>query len=261
MTDEGEPDSTDWRQVFESTYASAASPTEERVWREVFGDEYPEGVDPYSFVSRTELARFAEEVRVGPGEVLADLGCGRGGAGLWVAAATGADLIGIDIAEAALVAARARAAAMGRANAKYQRGEFESTGLDDESVDAAMSVDALLFTPSKAAALVELRRILRPGGRLVLTSWDYHSQPVGRPPQVPDHRPLAEAAGLRVLAYDATDDWRERGGRVGQGLLDAVEELAAESGEPVDDVRASIVAMNATLDTMSRRFFLVAEAR
>ena len=256
MTDE-----TDWRQVFESTYASAASPIDERIWREVFGDEYPEGVDPYSFVSRSELARFAEEVRVGPGDVLVDLGCGRGGAGLWVAAATGADLIGIDIAEAALDAARERAAAMGRSNATFRRGEFESTGLGDASADAAMSVDALLFTPSKAAALVEFRRILRPGGRLVLTSWDYHSQPVGRPPQVPDHRPLAEAAGLRILAYDTTEAWRERGERIGQLLLDAVEDLAAESGEPLDQVRASIVQMNATLETMSRRFFLVAEAR
>lgn len=261
MREQVTPDATDWRQRFEKTYSSAASPVQERIWREVYGDEYPEGVDPYSYVSRSELARFAEEVSVGPGEVLVDVGCGRGGAGLWVASATGADLIGIDIAESALVAARERAAAMGRANATFLRGEFEATTLEDASVDATMSVDALLFTPSKSAALAELRRILRRSGRLVLTSWDYHSQPIGRPRQVPDHRPLAEAAGFRVLAYDTTDEWRERGARTSKGLLDAAGELAAESGEPVDDVRASIVDMNASLETMSRRFFLVAEAR
>lgn len=261
MSDPTAPKSTDWRQVFESTYSSAASPTQERVWREVLGDEYPEGIDPYSFVSRSELQRFAAEVAVGPGDVLADVGCGRGGAGLWVSGATGADLVGIDIAESALVAARERAAAMGRTNATFQRGEFEATGLGDGAVDAVMSIDALLFTPSKAAALVELRRILQPGGRLVLTSWDYHSQPAGRPPQVADHRPLAEAAGFDVVAYDTTVDWHERNERTGQGLLEAVEALAAESGETVDEVRASIVEMNATLETMLRRFFLVAEAR
>jgi SAM-dependent methyltransferase len=124
-----------------------------------------------------------------------------------------------------------------------------------------MSVDALLFTPSKAAAFAELRRILRPGGRLALTSWDYHSQPVGRPPQVPDHRPLAEMAGFKVVAYDTTENWRERSVRIGQELLEAAEELAAESGDPVDKVRAGIVEMNATIETMTRRFFLVAEAR
>jgi ubiquinone/menaquinone biosynthesis C-methylase UbiE len=260
MTEEPRASTTDWRQVFEHTYSSAGSPVQERIWREVFGDEYPEGVDPYSFISRSELARFADEVRVGPGQTLVDLGCGRGGAGLWVAAATGAKLIGIDIAEAALVAARARATAMGSA-ATFHRGEFESTGLADGTADAIMSVDALLFTPSKSAAFTELRRILRPGRRLVMTSWDYHRQPVGRPPQVPDHRPLAENAGFDVVAYDTTDQWRERSEQIGQALLDAAEELAAESGETVEEVRASIAEMNATVETMTRRFFLVAEAR
>ena len=84
----------DWRAVFEATYSSAASPTQERIWRAVFGDAYPDGVDPYSFVSRMELTRFAGEVQVGPGNALVDVGCGRGGAGLWVSAATGAELIG-----------------------------------------------------------------------------------------------------------------------------------------------------------------------
>jgi cyclopropane fatty-acyl-phospholipid synthase-like methyltransferase len=260
MTNEPATPATDWRQVFEDTYATAASPTQERIWRDVFGDEYPEGVDPYSFVTRTELGRFATELRVGPGDTLLDLGCGRGGAGLWVAPATGANLIGIDIAESALVAARARAVAMG-SPATFRRGEFEATGLDDGSTDAIMSVDALLFTPSKAAAFGEFRRIIRSGGRLVLTSWDYHRQPIGRPPQVSDHRPLAEAAGFDVVAYDTAENWRERNERTGQGLLEAAEELAAESGETVEEVRASIIEMNSTLETMIRRFFLVAEAR
>jgi len=255
-----EPRPVDWRSVFEATYSAAASPIEERIWRAAFGDEYPDGLDPYSFVSRSELARFADEVRVGPGKTLVDLGCGRGGAGLWVAAATGADLTGIDIAEAALVAARERATAMGTV-ATFQRGEFEATGLAEASADAIMSVDAMLFTPSKEAAFLELRRILRPGGRLVMTSWDYDRQPVGRPPQVSDHRPPAEAAGFGIVRYDTTDHWRERQERIGADLLEAVAELAAESGEPVDDVRAAILEMNATVVCMTRRVFLVAEAR
>ena len=46
-----------------------------------------------------------------------------------------------------------------------------------------------------------------------------------------------------------------------QGLLEAVAELAAESGETVEQVRAEVLEMNATLDCMIRRIFLVAEAR
>lgn len=250
---------TDWRAVFEEAYATPPSRVEERVWRAVFGDEYPEGIDPFSYISRTELARIVREVNVGPGDTLVDVGCGRGGAGLWVAVATGARLIGIDIAEAALEAARARAARMG-ADATFQLGLFEATGLGDGAIDSVMSVDALLFTPDKAAAMVELRRILRHGGRLVLTSWDYHSQPVGRPPQVPDHRPIAEAAGFAIISYEDTADWRNRVRGTALGLLGAVDEIAAEGNEPVADVRASLEQMLATYDKMTRRFLLIAEA-
>ena len=79
---------TDWRSIFETTYATPASAIQERVWREAFGDEYPQGVDPYSYVTASELDRFAVDLHVGPGDTLVDLGCGRGGAGLWVASAT-----------------------------------------------------------------------------------------------------------------------------------------------------------------------------
>jgi ubiquinone/menaquinone biosynthesis C-methylase UbiE len=141
----------------------------------VFGSEYPRGVDPYSFISVSELERIAADVRVGGDEVLVDLGCGRGGPGLWVAAATGARLIGIDIAANALDAARRRAEAMGfdQSRAEFREGSFERTGLPASSVDAVMSVDALLFSSDKAAALSELRWVLHGRGRLVFTSWDY----------------------------------------------------------------------------------------
>ena len=53
----------DWKAQFEHAYAGSPSAVMERVWREVFGDEYPEGVDPFSYVSASELERFAAEVR------------------------------------------------------------------------------------------------------------------------------------------------------------------------------------------------------
>jgi ubiquinone/menaquinone biosynthesis C-methylase UbiE len=228
----------------------------------VFGDEYPVGVDPFSCISRSELERFAAEVQVSEEGTIADLGCGRGGPGLWVALATGARLVGIDIAENALRAARERAQAMGvESRAQFEQGSFEDTGLMAGSVGAVMSVDALLFASDKRAALVEFRRIVQPGGRLVFTSWDYNSQPAGRPPQVDDHRPLLEAAGFDVLAYEETAEWRRRVTETAAGLLENVEELAAESGEPVEEIRAQLLEMQATTKTMRRRVLAVTQAR
>ena len=119
------------------------SAVDERIWREVHGAEYPEGVDSYSFISATELRRFADEVRTGTDQCLVDIGCGRGGPGHWVAAATGARLIGIDIAESALAHARIRADQLGLGDrVEYRLGSFERTGLRDKSAQAVMSVDA-----------------------------------------------------------------------------------------------------------------------
>jgi SAM-dependent methyltransferase len=133
--------------------------------------------------------------------------------------------------------------------------------LEDGAADAIMSVDALLFAPDKLAAIAEMARVLRPGGRLVFTTWDYRSQPVGRPPQVDDHRPLLDAAGFDVRTYDETEDWFGRMSRTGASLLAAVEELAAESGEGVAVVRTRLEEMVATFATMLRRVFAVAQRK
>lgn len=55
----------DWPEEFNETFSSSPSTVQGRVWREVFGEEYPEGVEPYSYVSVTELHRFAEALRIG----------------------------------------------------------------------------------------------------------------------------------------------------------------------------------------------------
>ena len=145
----------DWATIFNEEFDAPVSPVAARIWREVFGDEYPANLDIYSFVSISELNRFVTELRLSPGDVLADVGCGRGGPGLWVATQTGARLIGIDIAKTALDAARGRALAVGIAErAEFHRGSFEDTGLSNTSINAVMSVDALLFAPIAIAVRV-----------------------------------------------------------------------------------------------------------
>ena len=52
---------------------------------------------------------MAAALQVGPGQKIADLGCGRGAPGQWLARTTGAALVGIDISATALDQARAQA--------------------------------------------------------------------------------------------------------------------------------------------------------
>jgi ubiquinone/menaquinone biosynthesis C-methylase UbiE len=252
----------DWAAEFSSTFAAPESAVAARIWSTVFGDEYPAELAPFSFTTRSELARIARSLEVGADGLLVDIGSGRGGPGLWVAATTGASYLAVDIAADGLAAVTRRAAALGLADrVRTALGSFDSLPLADGEADAVMSIDALLFAPDKAAAAVELARVLRPGGRLVVTTWDYHSQPAGRPAQVADHRPLLVDAGFDVLAYDDTPDWEQRQRAIDRLLVESVEELAAEQGAPVDEVRAGVEEMGATIDTMIRRVLLVAQRR
>jgi hypothetical protein len=103
--------------------------------------------------------------------------------------------------------------------------------------------------------------VLKPGARLVNTTWDYDRQPIGRPPQVPDHRPLLEDAGFSVIAYDEPEGWRSSQTRLDELLIEAVDELAEESGMSKEELRASLEEMHATLECVIRRVFAVAELR
>ena len=68
---------------FDREFGRPASVVMARVWAAVLGEEYPAELAPYSWITRTELADFVREVRVSAGDLLVDVGSGRGGPGLW----------------------------------------------------------------------------------------------------------------------------------------------------------------------------------
>src|SRR5512142_3251289 len=109
-------------------------------------------------------------LRLSPGRTLLDLACGRGGYGLEVAHRTGARLVGVDFSAEAVTQARRYAQELGR-TARFDVGHLSATGLGDASVDAVMCVDAVQFAEPPEAAYAEIRRVLVPGGRVVLTCW------------------------------------------------------------------------------------------
>lgn len=253
-------DDPSWTEVFTSVFEAPASAVQARIWAETYGDEYPAELDPYNFTTWSELRRVVDGLALSRGDLLIDVGCGRGGPGLWVASTAGASLLGVDISPTALEAARRRAIALDLGDsATYSEGSFDAIPADSASAHGVLSIDALLFAPDKGAAIREIGRVLVPGGRLAATTWDYRTQPVNRPPQVDDHRPLLIEAGFRVDAYDETPRWLENHRKLDSLLLGAVDDLAEESGESVEDVRAGIQEMAATVDTMLRRVLIIAE--
>jgi SAM-dependent methyltransferase len=98
-----------------------------------------------------------------------DLACGRGGYGLEIAARTGALLVRVGFSAEAV--RREQALRLG-AEADFRIGDLAATGLDAGSAGAVLCVDAIHFAPRPDAAYDQIRRILAPGGRAVLTYWE-----------------------------------------------------------------------------------------
>ncbi len=196
------------RDAYGTKWAShVESPTRQRLRHEVYGDEFPAEVDPRSFLTWTELRRLAAELRVGSGDTFVDLGCGHGGAALWVASETSAHALGIDLSAVAIARAQARAEELGLSGrARFEVGDIVATGLPDAGIDGAMSVDTLWAVPDKVGALREIARILKPSARFAFTNWDRDRQPPGYPPPLDDHRSLLEQAGFTVELYELQPD-------------------------------------------------------
>lgn len=156
------------------------------------------------------IAEVAEALRLTPGDLLVDLACGRGGYGLELAWRTGVRLIGIDFAPSALQTARGAAATRGM-DADYRLGDLVATGLSDGVADAVVVIDALQFPSDPAAAYREIARILRPGGRVVLTCWEAVDPDDAAVPErirKVDLRSGLEDAGLVDIQVRARPDWR-----------------------------------------------------
>jgi SAM-dependent methyltransferase len=104
-----------------------------------------------------------------PGEDVIDVACGTGNAAL-LAAARGARVVGIDGAQRLLDVARERARAH-RVELDLRRGELLALPVEDAAADVVLSVFGVIFATDPAVALGEFARVLRPGGRALLSAW------------------------------------------------------------------------------------------
>jgi SAM-dependent methyltransferase len=145
------------------------------------------------------IPELTEELRLRPGSTLLDLACGRGAYGLLIAKQAGTALIGVDFSAQAITEAREQAARMGVNNASFLTGELTATGLPDASVDAVLCTDAIQFPEEPAVAYGEIRRVLKPGGRVALTCWEPFDRADER--LSPRLRRVDLAAGLHLAGF------------------------------------------------------------
>ena len=129
--------------------------------------------------------------RLRPGETVLDLGSGAGMDAFLAARQVGPDgcVIGVDMTDAMLEKARDNARKAGLEDrVEFRKGNIEALPVEDESVDAIISNCVINLSPQKDRVYAEAFRVLRPGGRLMISD-------------VVLERPLPEAVLDSIDAY------------------------------------------------------------
>jgi SAM-dependent methyltransferase len=117
--------------------------------------------------------RAMERLEAFPGERILDIGCGSGPTAVELArrVAPEGSVLGVDIAETMIQAAKARAEAEGIGNIEFRVADAQVDDLGDAAFDAAFSRFGVMFFSDPAVAFANILRSLRPGGRLAFACW------------------------------------------------------------------------------------------
>ena len=120
---------------------------------------------------RETLGLLADHAAIGPGERVLDVGCGTGAfARRLVDANPAQSVTGADVSAGMLAEARRK---LGDApNVRFVEARAEALPFPDGAFEVVVSASALHYARRPGAALAEIARVLRPGGRAVVLDWD-----------------------------------------------------------------------------------------
>jgi cyclopropane fatty-acyl-phospholipid synthase-like methyltransferase len=113
---------------------------------------------------------LAERVAIQPGERVLDAGCGMGGSALWLVENRGANVFGVTLSLGqARLAVRAAARRHLSHRASFSLQDYRATAFPDETFDVVWAIESVCYAGIKSAFFEEALRLLRPGGRLILS--------------------------------------------------------------------------------------------
>jgi SAM-dependent methyltransferase len=134
--------------------------------------EFLELLDGYANF-RNFRVETARRLKIAAGDKVLDIGCGIGGATFPIADLTGPRglVAGIDVSSALIEFASGRAA--GRPGVEFRVGDAGAIPYPTGFFDAARTERVFLYLPDRLAAIREMKRVVKPGGRVCLIDTDF----------------------------------------------------------------------------------------
>jgi len=114
-------------------------------------------------------AEFIARLNLKSGEEVLDVACGAGSTAI-PAAKAGGVVTGVDIAPNLIEQARKNAESEGL-NCRFDEGDAEALGYDDESFETVITMFGAMFAPRPEKVSAELIRVCRSNGRIVMANW------------------------------------------------------------------------------------------
>jgi ubiquinone/menaquinone biosynthesis C-methylase UbiE len=120
-------------------------------------------------VGRRTVARLGLRA----GDSVLDVGCGTGASALPAAQIVGPHgfVLGVDLSARLIDRARAKTLTRGLTNIEFRLADMTELGYPDSHFDAVVSVFSIFFVPDMEGLVRELWRMVRPGGKLAVTTW------------------------------------------------------------------------------------------
>lgn len=222
----------------------------------------PDPSDPSTLPTAPDLMtdQLIQRLHAQAGHRILDVGCGTGKPALRLARASGANVTGISVSRHQVNVANANAQTQElHDQARFEYADAAQLPYADASFDAAWAFESMLHMPDHHQVLSEMKRVLRPGGRLVIADFalrgpvEERDQPavdayratsqVANLLRIDDYPPLIDQAGLRLLDItDVSDHARPSFAKVVSDLNAAREAFVAHIGADTFDAFVGSVA-------------------
>ena len=226
---------------------SGRSETLEEIWSNAFGNNYPVGLNHFGFLTNTDLKMFISLLTTKQGDVLLDIGCGKGGPGLKIAEEKKLKLFGIDIIPEAIGEANLLKENFNLSyKPKFEVGGFCNIPMPSNSVDSIISIDAFWMVKNKVEALKEIKRVAKSGAQFIFTTWDS---------VLLDQSLLMTAHGFQVISKVETEQWKMYQMKIYSDILKYKDQLLEEMGEAANILISEAKTVPLMIDASIRRFY------